>query len=252
MEGSTEKISDILRDYVSERKKINPKISESQIAKNLGVSNSTFHRILNYNVYPSIRNLLKLCKSVPKLKSLVTEEMLEVTRESKTGKYIGEELEDLLSTKNLFIAYALALSDHGVTEEETLYCLGNEGSKALKTLVKKNFIVKKDDNRYRATELDKGIVLSFKVLKKHIKILANEYKPDNLTNNYIHYKMETLNKKGMKQLYEIHKETHRKVQKLMEKEEYKGDMPIFSVGFFDMLFLKDPESKKRREANGII
>ena len=51
-------------------------------------------------------------------------------------------------------------------------------------------------------------------------------------------------------MYEIHKETHRKVQKLMEKEEYKGDIPIFSVGFFDMIFIKDPEAKKE-EQNGI-
>ena len=117
MEGNTGKFSDILKDFVLERKKINPKISESQIARNLGVSITTFHRMLNYNAYPSVRNLLKLCKSVPKLKSLVTEEMLEVTRESKTGKYMGEELENLLSKKHLFITYALALSAHGVTNE---------------------------------------------------------------------------------------------------------------------------------------
>ena len=55
------------------------------------------------------------------------------------------------------------------------------------------------------------------------KILAEEYKPDNATNNYLYYKMETLNKEGIKELYEIHKETHRKVQRLMEKKEYKGD-----------------------------
>ena len=202
-----------------------------------------FHRMLNYNAYPSVRNLLKLCKSVPKLKSLVTEELLEVTRESKTGGFIGEELENLLSKKHLFITYALALSAHGVTEEEILYCLGHEGSKALEILIKRNFVIKRDDNKYKATEMDKGIVLSFEVLKKHIKILAEEYKPDNIANNYIYYKMETLNKKGMKELYEIHKETHRKVQKLMEKEEYKGNIPIFSVGFFDMFFLEDSKTK---------
>ena len=245
MEGNTAKFSDILKDYVSERKKINPSISESQIAHNLGVSNTTFYRMLNYNTYPSVRNLLKLCKSVPKLKSLVTAEMLEVTRKSRTGKYIGSELEDLLSKKHLFIAYALALSAHSVTDEEILYCLGHEGIKALKILVKRNFIIKATDNKYKATETDKGIILSFEVLKKHIKILAKEYKPDNIANNYLYYKMETLNKEGLKELYEIHKETHKKVQKLMEKEKYKGDIPIFSVGFFDMLFITEPEHGER-------
>ena len=184
MEGRTEKFSDILKDYVSERKKSNPNISESQIAKHLGVFQPTLFRMLNYNAYPSVRNLLKLCQSVPKLKSLVTEEILEVTRESKTGKYMGKELERLLSKKHLFIAYALALSSHGVTEEEIRNCLGYEGIIALEILVEKNFIIKKDNGRYKATEQDKGIVLSFEVLKKHIKILAEEYKPDNVANNY--------------------------------------------------------------------
>ncbi|MDE0119094.1 MAG: hypothetical protein OXM55_03700 [Bdellovibrionales bacterium] len=245
MEGRTEKFSDILKDYVLERKKVNPKISESQIAKNLGVSITSFHRILNYNAFPSVPNLLKLCKSVPKLKSLVTEEMLEVTKESKTGKYMGKELENLISEKHLFIAYALALSSHGVTEEGILYCLGHEGIKALSILIEKGFVIKKDNNRYKAIETDKGIILSFKVLKKHIKILAEKYKPDNVANNYIYYKMETLNKEGMRELYKIHKETHRKVQRLMEKEEYKGDTPAFSVGFFDMLFLEASNNKRR-------
>ena len=89
MEKNTEKFSDILKDYVLERKKINPKLSENQIARNLGVSVTTFHRMLNYNAYPSVRNLLKLCKSVPKLKTLIKDQILEVTRESKTGKYMG-------------------------------------------------------------------------------------------------------------------------------------------------------------------
>ena len=163
---------------------------------------------------------------------------------------MGLELENLLSKKNLFITYALALSTHGVTEEEILYCIGNEGKKALKVLMRKSFIAKGDGDRYRATGTDKGIILSFEILKKHIQVLVEKYKPDNVANNYIYYKMETLNKKGLKELYEIHKETHRKVQELMEKEEYKGDIPIFSVGFFDMIFIKDPEAKKE-EQNGI-
>ena len=250
MARNAEKFAGILKDYVFERKKINPKISESQIARSLGVSSTTFNRMLNYRAYPSVRNLLKLCKFIPKLKSLVTEDMLEVTRESKTGKYMGSELESLLSTKNLFIAYALSLSDHGVTEEELFYCIGHEGQKALLTLMEKGFIMKKEDGRYKATGADKGIILSFEVLKKHLQILAANYKPDNTANNYIFYKLETLNKKGRAKLHEIYKETHRKVQRLMEDKEYKEDTPVFSAGFFDMFFLKPGLNKTDQNKPG--
>ena len=101
MKGNAERFSSILKEYVSERRKANPRISECQIARHLGVSNTTFNRMLNYDTYPSVRNLLKLCKFIPKLKVLVAEEVFEVARKSKTGKYMGEELESLLSNKNL-------------------------------------------------------------------------------------------------------------------------------------------------------
>ena len=110
--------------------------------------------------------------------------------------------------------------------------------------------MKREDGRHKAAETDKGIIFSFKVLKKHLQILAANYKPDNVANNYIFYKLETLNREGRIKLYEIYKETHRKVQELMENEEYKGDMPVFSAGFFDMFFLKPGKNKKRNKTGG--
>ena len=232
--------------FLSERK-INPKISESQIARNLEVSNTTFYRMLNYHTYPSVKNLLKLCKFIPKLKTLVTEEILEVIRESKNGQYMGIELENLLCRKSLFITYALALSAHGVTKEEVIFCIGYEGKHALNILMGKGFITKTEDDIYKAIKTDKGIILPFEILKKHLKILLSNYKPDNVANNYIFYKMESLNKRSLKKLYEIYRETHRKIQELMKQKEYKGDMQIFSAGFFDMFFTKEPVNQKGEE-----
>ena len=241
---NTDQFSNVLKDYVFEQRKINPKLSESQIAHKLGISNATFYRIINRHTRPTVKTLFTLCKSIPEMKDFVTDKMLEVTRESKTGEYIGSELESLIADKNYFISYALALSDNGVTKKEILYCIGHEGEKALKDLLKKGFI-KKDNNKvYRALEGRKGIILSFNILKKHLKILADNYKPDNIKNNYIYYKMETLNKEGIRKLHEIHKEKHRKVQEIMEDARYKGDMPIFSAGFCDMLFLKESDKER--------
>ena len=249
MKEDMEKFSAVLKDYVLERRRINPRLSESQIAHNLGISGATFHRIMNGRTYPNVRTLLALCKSIPKMKAVVTEEILEVTRESRDGQYVGEELEKALSDKYCFIVYALALSDKGVTEKEILYCMGGQGQKALKTLMEKGFIKKDDNHIYRAVEARRGIILSFEVIKKHLQVLAENYKPDNVANNYIYYKVESLNKQGMRALYEVQKEAHRKVQKIMETEEYKGDIPLFSAGFFDMLMTRDPEAEERENEN---
>ena len=181
------------------------------------------------------------------MKALVSKEMLEVTSESKTGKYVGKELENLISDKDYFVAYALALSDYGVTAKEITHCIGYEGKEALESLMEKGIVKKDENNIYRAIQPNKGIILSFKILKRHIRLLAENYKTDNKKNNYIYYKIETLNKEGRKRLYEIHKETHRQVQNLMEDKRYKGDTPTFSVGFFDMFFLNEKGEARGRD-----
>ena len=143
MEGSATKFFSILKEYIVERKKLNPDVTNSQIARKLGVSRATFFRIVNYHTYPNTHNFIKLCKSIPKLKAVATEDIIfEITQKSKTGKYMGKELENLLQNKNLFITYALALSSRGVTDEEIVYCLGHEGKKALRILMEKGVLMK--------------------------------------------------------------------------------------------------------------
>ena len=244
MDIDRERFSDILKDYVSEKRKTNPKISESQIARKLGISNATFYRMLNRHTRPTVKTLFTLCKSIPKMKEAVTEKMLEVTRESRTGRYVGEELERLLSDRSIFITYALALSERGVTAKEALYGLGSAGLKALETLTSKGFVKKDERHVYRAVDGGKGIILSFELIKKQVQVLAEHYRPDNVANNYIYYKTESLNKKGRRELYEAHKELHKKVQEIMENKENKGEIPLFSAGFFDIFTIMDPENKK--------
>ena len=244
MESNAEKFATILKDYVSERKELNPTISESRIAHNIGISQATFHRMLNYNTYPSVKNLLTLCKSIPKLKILVSDDMLT----EASGKQYGEkELESLLLRRSLFITYALALSAHGVTEAEILYCIGHKGKKALNTLLERGFVKKTEDEIYRATEQKKDIDLSFPVFKRHIKILVGKLKPRNTTSNYIGYKTETLNKTGIQKLNGFLKEAHNKIKNIMEKKEHKGDIPAFAALFSDIFFLSDSSREQIQE-----
>ena len=179
MEIDIRQFSEILREYIAEKQKINPTLSESQIAHRIGIPSSTFNRMMNCQTYPNIKNLGKLCESIPKMRNFVKNNVANINSESKTSEYVGDELENLLADEHIFITYALAISFRGITENEIIYCIGHHGQKALQTLINKGFVKKTNDGRYRAIDIKKGIVLSFDVLKKHISILAEKYKPDN-------------------------------------------------------------------------
>lgn len=245
MEIDIRQFSEILKEYVTEKQKVNPTLSESQIAHKMGIHPSTLNRMMNYRVHPSFKSISTLCEFIPKMRKFIKNTVADVNSESETSEYVGDELENLLENEHLFITYALAISCRGVTEDEIIYCIGHTGQKALLTLVNKGFVKKAEDNRYRATNVNKGIVLSFEILKKHVLVLAEKYKPNNFGNNYVYYKTETLNKAGFKELQKIYKEAHRKVQRLMEKEEYQGNIPTFAVGFCDMFF-----TEKQNKSNG--
>ena len=65
--------------------------------------------------------------------------------------------------------------------------------------------------------------------------LTELYKPNKLSNNYIHYWVEFLNSKGYKKLMEAHQEFHRKVGRIMDDKNNQGDIPAFAVACSDLL-----------------
>ena len=79
----------------------------------------------------------------------------------------------------------------------------------------------------RIREPDKKVTFSFQLIKAHLIFLAEEYKPGNLETNYIHYRIDYLNKKGREQLMQAHKKFHRKIQRIMSDEENKGGYTLF-------------------------
>jgi len=102
--------------------------------------------------------------------------------------------------------------------------------------LEQNKVIKKETNGcYKVTESSKDTVLSFRLIKAHLMFLAEQYKPDNLNKNYIYYWVESLNEEGLKRVMSVQQEAHRKMQKIMDSEEYKGDTPVFSMGCSDTL-----------------
>lgn len=109
--------------------------------------------------------------------------------------------------------------------------------------MKNNIISKNGSNSYKVIEKNKNMILSFQTLKTHLMFLAEQYKPDSFS-NYIHYWVESLNKRGRQQLSQAHQEFHKKIQNIVDDEKNKGNTPVFSIACCDLLWEHESEKEE--------
>ena len=232
-------MSNILREYLLSEQKKNPSLNETILSKKMDIPPTTFNRLINGYSKPNIITMLKLIQFIPELRESLPPEintLLTVSlKKRKNDEYIGTEIEALLYDKNNFICWSLASLGKGVTKEKIKEILGDSGVNSLEFLEKKQIISKSEELYYKATEKHKKIVLSFQLLKSHVQFLTEQYKLHNIDNNYIHYLISNLSKKGVKEVMKVHLEAHKKVQDIMDTEEYKGNISVFSVSCSDIL-----------------
>ncbi len=229
---------EILRDYVLEQKQKNPSVNEIAISKKMDIPPTTFNRLVNGHSKPAVKTLLKLSQFIPELKPLLPEEIMKVfkvTIEKENSEYVGETLESLLSDEHIFLCWMLAFSNKGITVDEIKNYFGQAGVRAIDTLKENNILTKNDSGYYKVKEKNKYIIFSFRLIKAHLLFLANQYKSDNIKNNYICYEVESLNKEGKKELIQAHRDFHKKTQRIMNDAKNKGDEPAFSISCSDSL-----------------
>ena len=239
-----EQFFEILRDYVLKERQKNPSVNETSLSKKMDIPPTTFNRLINGYSEPNPKTLSKLIQFIPKLEKSFPQEIskiLAVTMERENKDYVENTMATLLSDKYLFLCWAMAFSKKGVRQEEIKTILGQSGLKALKTLEQNKIVEKSENSRYQVIEKSKDTILSFQVIKAHLIFLAEQYDPDNLSSNYIHYWVEFLNEKGKKELLKLHRELHRAVRRVMDNEKNKGDLPVFSIGCSDSLLRKELE-----------
>ena len=232
-----EKVAEILRDYLLQERKKNPSTNGTTVSKKMDIPPTTFNRLLNGHSKPSVNTLSKLLQYIPELKKSLPKEIshiLKVTLERESREYIEEAFETILSDKYTFFCWILAFSIKGVTEREIRDNFGQQGLTALETLVEKNILSKEENNIYKVTEKDKDTILSFRLIKIHLMFLTELYKPNKLSNNYIHYLVEFVNSKGYKKLMEAHQEFQRIVRRIIDDKDNQGDLPAFSVACSDL------------------
>ena len=137
----------------------------------------------------------------------------------------------------------MAFSEQGATRKEIEKNFGWKGLLALKKLVSKKILSEDKKGFYKVIEGNKDAILSFRLLKAHLMFLAEQYKPDNIRNNYIHYWVEFLDEESRRKLTKAHREFHRTVRSIMENNKGKGDIPVFSIACSDSLLGQDLEEE---------
>ena len=240
-----EPFSEILRAYLAEEQNKNPSTSETAISKKMNIPPTTLNRLANGHSKPTAKTLSKLLVFIPELKNSLPKEIsqiLKVTLE-REEEYVEDTLSTLLSDKYIFLCWCLAFSEQGVTKNEIEKSFGWKGLLALKKLVNKKILYEGKKGFYKVTEGNKDTILSFRLLKAHLMFLAEQYKPDNIKNNYIHYWVEFLDEESRRKLTKAHREFHRTVRSIMENNKGKGDIPVFSIACSDSLLGQDLEEE---------
>ena len=254
MDINTQKLSNLLQNYISKQTDENSLLSDSQISQKLNIPTPTFHRILNGRSKPSLETLIKLSKFIPEIKEFLPKELFEVILEKTKGEILGKRLEVLLLDADMFLIYVLAFSDKGITEDYIVKNFGSKKIEKLKTLEKEGFIKREGNGLsiYRVTR-DRQMTQSFELIKKHIKILNRFYKTQQPESNYAFYGIDRLNKKGVKELMKANKSYHKKVVDIMSDKENKGDISVFATGVSDLLFEKSLtiEGESENEIKGV-
>ena len=238
MDKNNQSLSDLLQNFIyTKQKEKNNRFSESQISQKIGIQASTFNRILNGRSKPSLETLVKISKVIPEVKEFLPKEMFEVIFEKTSSEKLGKRLESLLLDSDLFLIYALAFSKEGITEDYVVKNFGSKKIEKLRRLEKEGFIKRQGNGLglYKVTK-DREFTESFQLIKKHIGILNEFYKPEQAQDNYAFYGVDRLNKKGVSELMHANKEYHEKIADIMNKEENKGDISVFCTGVSDILF----------------
>jgi hypothetical protein len=235
-----------------------PRLADADIAKKIDMSSSSFNRIKNGRNKPRVSNLIKIVigsgnqEILPQAVSLIDkslaeniDEIMSVSLKEKDAILNNEEIETLLQEQDVFVTYLLASCDYGTTRDQIIDVLGKSGLNSIDKLIS-NELIKEENGRI--VVLNDGILVrSFESIKSHLSTYARFYKTNHVgqKRNYVHSLSSGLNKKGIEKGQELHREFHEKMQALYRDENYKGEIPMFSVGFCDSF--TSIESEKGRE-----
>ena len=148
-----------LQDCVKGLRKASPNLSDSQIAKKLGISSSTFGRIANAEVKTSFNNALSISRRVcgeEKVQEFIAKfypEMKKTFDKVYSGNahkpFVKNDLESFLQDSNTHELVMMAMTNAGVLKETIQSEFGQKGLRVLDSLIEAGLIHEIEPNLFK-------------------------------------------------------------------------------------------------------
>lgn len=241
---SKENVASEIRFLVDQFLSKHPKQTLNSLASRCGVNYTSFRKSYLGESTPSATNLLKIV-------SVLIDGNSTIEAFEKTPKHIKSSLRDSFPTlfdgqtefiendpnlmtvlrknKSAFIIFCLALSHRGIEKSKVLLRMGSIVEDDINELIELELIY--EENGLLKTHRDRQF-FPLDVVKEQIGNLASFYMP-NKKGNYLHMCTQSLSQNAHRKLFELHKKHHEEVRELLSDPDSYGDMPFFSVSFFD-------------------
>lgn len=229
-----EDLSEFLGSCVGKIKKAYPRFSSLQLAKRLGIPNSTFDRISKKEVQrPSFNYALKIVQEVcgednvqvfiKKFYPKMYEDFANVYPGNKDVPFVAPEAEAFFQDPATYELMMMATTAAGLTREKTLEEFGKRGIAVLEKLLQDG-ILKEEDNKI---SLEGPVNAKQETVHKFLQNLIKlSYDVDAFGDhrNWLSVQYESVNLDVViPRLREILIKTNQEIRELMNAPESKGD-----------------------------
>lgn len=233
-------LSEFLQSCVNSIKADFPRFSSSQIAKRLGIPNSTFDRISKREVKsPSFTHAMKIVKSaitddnvqdfVAKFYPDFSEDFQKAYAATKDSTFVSASQENCYLDAATYEILMMATSHSGVTRGEIKELYGMQGLKALDQIVETDS-VEFDDGVYRVKETAQLPLNVMKTLVSNLIQKNYDQSKFGTQSNYLAIMWERVNKEKVQPLlHQLNVDYHTKVWNLLSAKENQGEDLMWAV-----------------------
>lgn len=249
--GHFENVSEFLESCITTIKKNSPRFSNLQLAKRLGIPNSTFDRICKQEVKrPSFNHALKIVQEVcengmvqdfiKKFYPSMYQDFESVYPGNKDVPFVTPEAEIFFQDSSTYEIMLLATCNNGLTREKTLEEFGKKGIAILEKLLQNGILNENDGHIGISGKINAKQDTVHKLVQN---LIQNNYDIEAFGDhrNWLSLQYESVNLEVVApKVREILIEANQKIRDVMNAPESQGNEVVWASLVFDRLAMHHP------------